>query len=309
MAIVFFQPDNYYEQWKKRLHAHDPSLDLRLFGEHGCHENIEMALVWRPPHDFFEHFPKLRLIQSLGMGVDHIFECESTPDTVPIARIIDHNMGEQMANYILYGALHYQGQFAKYQQQQTRSLWQQNKARLPSDYTVGILGYGELGKTVATCLLHNGFNVRAWSNSEKNIPHIEHFYGQDQLASFLSSTDILVCLLPLTAQTTGILNYNCFKTLPKGAFLINAARGKHLIEKDLLQALEEQHLSGALLDVFNEEPLPSNHPFWQHDRIIVTPHISAQTNPKTASQQIVENYHRLQNNQPLLNLIDKTKGY
>jgi glyoxylate/hydroxypyruvate reductase A len=180
---------------------------------------------------------------------------------------------------------------------------------LAADMRIGIMGLGQLGKDAAKKLSYLGFPVTGWSQTPKDIEGVKCLAGEEVLDDFLSQTRILICMLPLTPKTKGILNQKTFDKLPAGAYVINVARGQHLIEKDLLAALDSEQLAGACLDVFAVEPLPEDHPFWRHPKIIVTPHISSLTNPKAVAPQIIENYQRTKTGRPLLNVVDMQRGY
>lgn len=309
MAILFVSPIDNFNIWKQHLHKVDSQLDIRSLDNVGEPDEILMILAWKPPTGIFPRFKKLKLIQSLGMGVDHLLECRDLPKMVAISRIIDADMGMQMAEYVLYGILHHHRRMHAYKMQQMNSIWNPLSMPTPKGSRIGIMGFGELGKIVAKSIHMQGFPVSTWSNSPKITKDYQMYFGKEALSNFLKETDILVNLLPLTTETKHILNRNTLYQLPKGAFLINPARGNHLVEKDLLDALSTGQIAGALLDVFEEEPLPSNHPFWLHPQITLTPHIAANTNPETSSEQIVENYHLIKSDKKPINQVDIIKQY
>lgn len=271
---------------------------------------IDVVLAWKPPRGIFPRLTHLKLIQSLGMGVDHLFACPDLPSEVPIARIIDQDMITQMEEYCLYGTLTAFRQFQRYQKQQQESFWQPLPRHRHSEFQIGILGLGELGLSVAKRLYQNGFTaLRGWARSEKSIDFLKSFAGESTLDQFASELDLLICLLPLTPETQGILNQSLFAQLKQGAYLINPARGDHLIETDLLSAIDQGQLSGALLDVFSAEPLPENHPFWHSSELIITPHVAASTNPDTATTQVLENITRVIAGELPHNIINPQRGY
>ena len=298
------------DRWREEFAKVDSSLNIIGLNDQYDPKSIDVVLAWKPPAGIFPALTNIKLIQSLGMGVDHIIKCADLPKDIPIARIIDTDMSVQMSEYSLYGTLTAFRKFNIYHQQQLKSEWLPRSRHFHEDFKIGILGLGELGGAVANSLLLNGFtNLRGWSKSAKSITGVQSFAGDDALMAFAEGLDVLICLLPLTKETKHILNLELFKKLNQNAYLINPARGEHLVETDLLTALDEGYLSGALLDVFTEEPLPANHPFWAESRVELTPHIAAATNPKTASEQVINNIQRIKQNAPALNLIDLAKEY
>jgi glyoxylate/hydroxypyruvate reductase A len=296
-------------QWLLALHRREPQLRIEIWPDIADPAAVEFALVWKHPAGILARFPNLKCISSLGAGVDALLQDTKLPAGVPVVRIVDSELKQSMAEYVCLGALEHFRQFAQYREQQAECSWQARPLEHISSMRVGILGLGELGSFVAGRLAGLGFPVQGWSRSAKSFEGITSYCGGEGLAAFLAITDILVCLLPLTAATKGILNAGLFRQLPTDAYLINVARGDHLVEADLLAALDAGHLSGALLDVFCEEPLPQDHPFWRHPRITVTPHISSITDPESAVLQILENYHRAISSRPLLNQVDPQRGY
>jgi glyoxylate/hydroxypyruvate reductase A len=196
-----------------------------------------------------------------------------------------------------------------YRAQQQERLWRELDQKNAADRRVGILGFGELGRDAANKLKALGFDVAAWSRSEKSLAGVKSYAGADGLPLLLGRSEILICLLPLTAATEGILNSRNLALLPPGGALVNAARGAHLVEDDLFAALASGHISAAVLDVFHDEPLPTDHPFWRHPRVVVTPHVAAFTNPATAAPIILDNIRRFEEGRPLLNRVDPARGY
>ena len=265
-----------------------------------------MALLWQHPPGYLKNFPNLKLISSLGAGVDHILSDPAVGDELPIVRIVDEKLTWSMTNYVIMGVLNFHRQLVRYQEDQKKKVWDMSNPEIP--IRVGVMGVGALGGDVLDKLNGLGFEVVGFGFSEKNKFRYPYFQ-KAQLEDFLLQVNVLVCLLPLTPDTEGILNLSLFRKCKKGTFLINVARGKHLIEEDLLVALEEGFISGALLDVYRTEPLPEKHPFWNEKRIQLTPHIASVTNPLAAAPQIIENYKRLIASLPLLNLVNRTRGY
>ncbi len=294
--------------WVKRLKAIDPQLDLRIFPDVGRPEDIEFALVWSPLPGELKRFANLRCIASMGAGVDHILRDPELPD-LPVTRVVDPSMAQAMSEYIVMAVLNHCRYAATYFRQQREQGWKIHIPRLAGRTKVGIMGLGQLGTHAANRLAALGFKVAGWRRSPGAVEGIETFCGQDGLDPFLGETDVLVCLLPLTTETRDILNARLFGLLRPGAFVINVARGDHLVEADLVAAIDGGHLSGACLDVFRTEPLPAGHPFWDHPAIIVTPHTASITNPSVVAAQIYENYRRVLAGQAPLHRIDRRRGY
>jgi glyoxylate/hydroxypyruvate reductase A len=241
--------------------------------------------------------------------VDHILRDPDLPAGVPITRVVEHCMAQSMSEYAVWAVLNYSRQFDLFRTDQSQKKWRPRIPLLAADTRIGIMGLGQLGKDTAKKLSYLGFPVTGWSRAPKDIPGVRCLAGDEALDDFLSQSRILICLLPLTQKTIGILNQSTFDRLPAGAYVINIARGQHLIEKDLLAALNSGQLDGACLDVFEVEPLPESHPFWSHPKIIVTPHISSITYPKAVAPQIIENYRRSRTGEPLLYVVDVERGY
>ena len=280
-----------------------------MWPEIGDPAEIDYALVWRPEPGFLASLPNLKLILSLGAGIDHLLGDPQLPRHLPIIRLVDPHLTAAMSEYVVLQVLRLHRRDLDYRAQQESRVWRELDQQNAADRRVGILGLGELGQDVATKLKALGFDVAGWSRSEKNVSGIGSYAGAAGLPPLLGRSEILVCLLPLTAETEGILNTSTLALLPKGAALVNAARGAHLVEEDLLAALASGQISAAVLDVFREEPLPADHPFWHHPRIIVTPHVAAFTNPATAAPIILDNIRRFEEGRPLLNRVDPARGY
>ena len=309
MSLTIICPGRDMSGWISALKDRVPQLKIEVWPDIADPAAVEFALVWKHPAGILTGFPNLRCISSLGAGVDALLQDKELPAGVPLVRIVDDELKQSMAEYVCLGALQHFRQFDEYREQQAECTWQARPLRHIGTMRVGILGLGELGSHVGGKLAGMGFAVQGWSRSAKSCEGITSYYGDEGLAAFLAVTDILVCLLPLTPATRDILNSKLFRQLPTGAYLINVARGEHLVEEDLLAAIDAGHLSGALLDIFKSEPLPQDHPFWRHPRIRVTPHIASITNPESAILQILENYHRTLSGQPLLNQVDSQRGY
>jgi glyoxylate/hydroxypyruvate reductase A len=267
---------------------------------------VDIAVIATPPSGLLARLGSVKFIQSLWMGVDRLLEDPGLPKGVPLARLIDPGMVAAMSETVVAYVLDWHRHFYRYRAQQAERQWRRRKQYLASDRTVGILGMGELGSDAARKLLALGFNVAGYSRRPKSLPGVQSF---TELEPMLRITDALVCLLPLTAQTRGILNGRNLGKLKKYACLINLARGAHVVVPDLLGQLESGHLSHAYLDVFDSEPLPSSSPLWTHPGVTITPHSAALTEPRTAIPKIAENIERVRRGEPPLNLVDFAAGY
>lgn len=296
------------ERWRSELLRALPQLDLRLWPQAGNLDEIDYVLTWNHPPGFLRQFPRLRTIFSMGAGVDRLLLDPELP-SVPLVRMADPGLAVLMKEYVLMRVLHYHRGMPAYERQQREHLWAPLPVLPTERRRVGVMGVGQIGATCARALAELGFEVRGWGRRAREVPGIRIFAGADQLQEFLNGIEILICLLPLTATTRGILNAHLFAQLARGAWLIHLARGAHLVEADLLRALDSGQLAGATLDVFATEPLPRAHPFWADPRITITPHASALTRPETAVPRLVENILREQAGQPLLDRVDLTAGY
>jgi glyoxylate/hydroxypyruvate reductase A len=306
MSIAIISPGRDPKVWIEALRQELPNIDLQVYPQIDRPEEVEMALVWQHPPGFLSLLPNLKLISSLGAGVDHILSDPDVGEELPIVRIVDEKLTWSMTNYIILGVLNFHRQFVALQKDQREKVWHPFHPEIA--VKVGVMGVGALGGDALDKLHGLGFDVVGYGFSEKK--DFRHpYYAKAQLKEFLAEINVLVCLLPLTSVTEGILNLEFFQACRKGTYLINVARGKHLIEEDLMSALNQGYLSGALLDVFRVEPLPKEHPFWEEERIQLTPHIASVTNPQAAAPQIIANYKRLKGSQPLLNLVNRTRGY
>jgi glyoxylate/hydroxypyruvate reductase A len=309
MALLFRSSVDSEARWKPQLARLMPELEVRIWPEIGDPAEIDYALVWRPDPGFLASLPNLKLILSLGAGVDHILTDPHLPRGVPIVRLVDPYMTDAMSEYVILQVLRLHRQDLDYCAQQERGIWLELDQKNAAERAVGILGFGELGQDAAWKLEGLGFDVALWGRRQRTVEGLRGYAGSTGLSALLGRSEILVCLLPLTSETEGMLNASTFAMLPKGAALINAARGGHLVEEDLLAALASGRLSAAVLDVFRDEPLPAGHPFRHHPRIVVTPHVAAATHPPTAAPIILDNIRRFEAGRPLLNQVDPVQGY
>ena len=279
----------------------------------GPRDAIRYALVWRQPPGSAARLPNLNAILVLGAGVDSVLSDPELPADVPVARLVDAGLPGPMAEYALYAVLHFQRRMADYFEQQRRAIWQRRDELLARQWPVGVMGLGVIGATVAQRIATQGYPVIGWSRSGKSVKGIEVFAGATGLELFLARTRVLVNVLPLTPQTRGILNSRTFTAMPRGSYVVNIGRGGHMVDADLVTALDSGQLAGAMLDVFEQEPLPAAHPFWRHPKIVVTPHVAAPT-PASESEsesesQVIENIRRLERGEPPLGVVDRSRGY
>jgi glyoxylate/hydroxypyruvate reductase A len=308
MRILFNSNLDDPAEWIPALKSHMPELEVEVWPKIADPARIEAALVWTQPPDGLGRYPHLKAILSLGAGINQL-DLASLPAHVPLARLVDPMLTRHMQDYCLYAAIRYQRQFDQQAEQQARREW---VYRLPPDKSavrVGVMGLGELGTAVARTLAAFGFAVRGWARTKKRIDGIACFSGPGELRQFAAETDILICLLPLTPDTRGVLAKPLFQMLPRGAKVINVGRGDHLNEGDLLEALNSGQLGGATLDVFSREPLDPAHPFWAHPRVMVTPHVASFGSATSAAPLVVENLRRAHAGKPLLYQVDRARGY
>ena len=309
MAILYCSSWSEPESWRRAFHAHDPNLDFRVWPESGPVEEIDYVLAWHHVPGSLSAFPRLKAIFSLGAGVEKLLRDRELPAGVPIVRMVDPSLTAGMTEYVLLHVLRYHRRMPELEALQRRAQWVELEAPPASERRVGILGLGVLGGDAAEKLAMLGFQVAGWSLTPKTIAGVESFAGEEGLLPLLARSDILVCLLPLTAATEGILNARTLAALPRGASLINAARGGHVVETDLLAALDSGHVAHATLDVVSEEPLPASHPFWRHPQVTLTPHVASLTWPPTAALHILANIRRHEAGEPMSPLVDLQREY
>lgn len=308
--IVIIRSENTrISAWVDALKENKPDLDVQVYPDDTEREKTEFVLVWNPPLGVFKKYPNLKVIASMGAGINHITKDPELPKNVKITKVNDPLLRKDLAVYVLATALDHLRNFNLFKKQQANRVWNREAYQRPEDTVVGILGLGAIGQEIGQFLVKNGFSVTGWSRSPKNLDGITSFHGPEQKDEFLKTAGILVCMLPLTEETRGILNTDLFEKLPQNAYLINVGRGGHLVEKDLSAALKNEKLSGAALDVFQEEPLPEDHPFWTNEKIQITPHTASVTDPKSVSKTVLKNLQRLKNGEDLEDVIDVSRGY
>lgn len=306
MRCVIIAPPEPTQQWKENLKRVAPHINIQigLNGEHP--EEVMFAMVWKQPIGSLMRFKNLKLVFSMGAGVDHVLKDNTIPSHIPICRVIDPQMAFSMSNYILMAILNHQRSMYDFQKAQKQKHWAQfefNERQLK----IGFLGTGHLGMDAALKLKYLGFKVSGFSNSPKKTSFPS--YSGDELEEFLSKINVLVCLVPYTPKTHALLNYNLFKKLKEPTYLINVSRGSVQVENEILKALDEGLLSGVFLDVFEQEPLPKESLLWLHPKVNLTPHIASLTYPKESIQQVLHCYQCIEKNLPIPQQVDRTKMY
>ena len=309
MALLFHSEVDDPAEWREELARLVPSLDLRIWPDIGNPEDIDLALVWRAPPGVLASLANLKLILSLGVGADHVLEQEDVSPDIPVVRLVDEHCAASMTEFVLLNVLRFHRRDPVYVEQQRNRVWRAYPTRTAPQCRVGIMGLGSLGIPAAKALQGLGFCVAGWSRRPRGIEGIACSWGDEGLEPFLGRSDILVCLLALTPATQGILCARTFEAMPRGAHVINCARGGHLVEEDLLAALESGRIAGAALDTTRAEPLPADHPFWDHPGIVLTPHAATGTNAPSAARHVAENIRRFHAGEPLLNVVDREAGY
>jgi glyoxylate/hydroxypyruvate reductase A len=285
----------------------DRGIDARVWPEAGDPEEVEMIVAWRQPQGLWSSFPNLRLVASFGAGVESLVGDADLPANVAVVRTVDGALAHGMAEYVVTAIADWRRGWTSYRKDQDLGRWR------PRSYsfacTVLVLGMGRMGSGVVRSLEAVGHRVLGWRRSGKALNGVEGFSGRSGLEAALPEADVVVCLLPLTPDTEGLLEGTLFSRMKKDSLLINVGRGAHLVEEDLIPALESGRPGHAVLDVFRREPLPEDHPFWKHPCITITPHVAALTDPKGAAERIVENWRRLQSGETLVDLVDRGRGY
>ena len=312
MEIIFYHPTFDTPYWIAELEKYLPGARVREW-KPGDNQPADYALVWHPPVEMLQG-RELKAVFALGAGVDSILSKlrehpEMLPLSIPLFRLEDTGMGQQMQEYAVSQVLHWFRRFDDYQALKQVSRWQPLAEYRREDFTIGIMGAGVLGGKVAESLLSWGFPLRSWSRSRKSWPQVRSFAGQEELGEFLRETRVLINLLPNTAETVGIINQPLLSQLPDNSYVLNLARGVHIVEQDLLAALDSGKLKGAMLDVFSREPLPQESPLWAHPRVAMTPHIAAITRPEEAIAYIAGTISQLERGEAVSGQVDRQRGY
>jgi len=272
-------------------------------------QGIDYALLWKPPPRLLRELGSVKAIFNLGAGIDAMTGIDAVPAGVPIVRVEDAGMAEQMSEFVVHAVLRRYREFDAYGEAQRAALWRPLARQDKRAFGVGILGLGVLGTAVAAALQPFGFPIAGWSRTRKKVPGIESYAGDGELESFLARCRVLVCLLPLTQATRGLLDRRALSKLPGDAHVVNVARGALIVDEDLLALLDEGRLASATLDVFHDEPLPASHAFWHHPRISITPHVSAVTLVEESVAQIAAKIARLEAGLPITGIVDRDRAY
>lgn len=309
MSLLLVAPDRDMKTLKESLQEVDPNLDVDIWPAIPDKNRVQFAVTWNHPRHLLGDFPNLKAVSSLGAGADHLLGDPDLPDSVRICRVVAPSLVRQMQEYVLAAVLNFQRHTLRYHRQKQQSEWKVHPNIAAENLPVGVMGLGAIGGPVAEFLAQAGYTVFGWSRSPKDLEGVACLAGRKALEDFAEKTRVLVCLLPLTPQTEGILDLELMKRLVRPGYLVNVARGEHLVEEDLVYALDKEWMAGACLDVFDEEPLPEKHPFWNRERIMVTPHAASLTPPKEAAKQIVENYKRTLSGMEPIHPVDRKKGY
>ncbi|MBB2157387.1 glyoxylate/hydroxypyruvate reductase A [Gluconacetobacter diazotrophicus] len=294
--------------WSALFAAHMPDQKIEIWPDIADPHSVEFLAAWVPPRDLEQTFPNLKVLFSVGAGVDQL-DLSAVPAHVQVVRMIESGLTDGMVDYVRFSVLALHRGMLRYVAQQREQVWKAHPYVPASALTVGVMGLGQLGLPVVEAVRALGYGCRGWARSRRDIDGIPTFAGQEELDAFLGGTDILVCLLPLTAETTGLLARPLFSRLPRGAGLVHCGRGKQLVLDDLMAALDAGELGGAIVDVTDPEPLPPSHALWNRADVLITPHTASITQAETGGKSIVENLQRYRKGDPLKGLVDRTIGY
>jgi len=310
MRILLHRADGKTEPWIKDFAKYLPEAEVEIWHVGEKSQVCDYAVVWSPPEAMLADLAQVKAIFVTGAGVDALLKfSDALPPHIPIIRLEDAGMALQMAEYVTYSVLRYFRRFDEYETQARAGQWLPLPQHPKEDFAVGVLGMGVLGTRVLEALAPFGFPLRGWSRTEKSMAGVQCFHGADGLDTFLRGSRVLVCMLPLTPDTNNLLNRTNMGKLPQGSYLINVARGAHVAEPDLLALIKSDHIAAATLDVFRNEPLPAQHPFWQEPRITITPHISALTLRRESVQQIAEKIRKTAKGETVAGVVDRNRGY
>lgn len=311
MAVLLCSTSESSEEWADALRT-IPGIDLRVWPDAGDIDEIDYAIVAHPPLGVLPSLPNLKAVQSLWAGIEHITRDKELDPTIPILRMIDPGLTQGMTEYVTMHAQRYHMLAHEFALSQAAGKWTPRTPPLAEERKIGILGLGVLGTDAARRLADLGFQVHGWSRQPKELDNVTCHHGEDELFDLLEQAEILICLLPRTPATEGLLDKTTLGALPEGACIINAGRGELIVDEDLIDALDSGHIAGATLDVFHEEPLSADHPYWAHPRVTVTPHIASVTRISTALPAIRDNLSRLMKGEQAKNLpglVDRKAGY
>ncbi|WP_431494577.1 2-hydroxyacid dehydrogenase [Pseudomonas brassicacearum] len=308
MALLYKADPVRGEHWRRLFAEHAPDIEWRAWPDIGDPRDIQYLAAWQAPDDVETLLPNLQVLFALSAGVDQL-DLGRLPTRLPVVRLLDPGISQGMCEYASFAVLSLHRDMLRYRQQQAERCWQAHRLVPAGQRRVGVMGLGLQARQILATLKTFGFALSGWARSEHHIEGVACFAGDEQLPAFLGQCEIVLCVLPLTEQTRGILNHQLFQHLPKGAALVNMGRGGHLVEADLLEALADGQLSAAVLDVLEQEPAPTDHPFWHHPHILLTPHIAAMTQPESAFGVLLENIRRHQRGESMLGLVDRERSY
>lgn len=309
MKVVFVAQDPKPERWTAPIQKLLPGAEVHVWNPDGTAIDADYAIVWQPPAELFDREQKLKAIFNLGAGIDGLLTVPNLPPNLTIVRLEDAGMSVQMAEYVLHQLVEASREMEIYREQQREGTWKIHRPIKRTDWPVGIMGLGQIGKRVARTLADLDYQVFGWARSEHQLDNITTFAGRQNLPDFLKHTRVLVNTLPLTDETRNIIDYDVLAQLQPGAVVINVGRGEHLVDEDLLKALDDGLVARASLDVFRKEPLPSDHPFWTRKDITITPHISARTLREETLEQITGKIRDHANGRPITGIVDTSRGY
>lgn len=309
-ALLFYSPQDPAELWAAELRKTLPDdVDVRLHPAVGDPKDVEYILCWRPMPGLLGSLPNLKLILSLAAGFDHVLQVPDRPVHVPIVRIVDDFLSAMMAEYAVHAVLGFHRDMPRYRVAQRDRRWDRGWPQYTPDIHVGVLGLGAIGAEVARKLAVFGFQVHGWARTAKTIDGITCHVGESGLAAMLPHCRHLVCVLPLTEDTRGIIDRKTLATLPQGAHVVNIGRGGHVVDADLLAALDAGHIAGAFLDVYNAEPLPSDHAYWGHPQVLMTPHVAGEIVPRSCAHAIARSIVCQRNGEPVPGVANLERGY
>ena len=306
MRITFCCTDTQADPWLAGLRTALPQASIESWQPGAV--SADYAVVWAPPQSFLDEQAQLKGIFNIGAGVDALLKLR-LPFKAKVVRLDDAGMSAQMAEYVCHAVIRHFREFDGFAADVAQGIWSFRKPRRRAEFPIGVMGLGVLGERVAKALASFEFPVNGWSRSAKVIEGVRCFTGPEQLDAFLTATRVLVCLLPLTPDTRDIMRLGTLARLKPGGYVINVARGAHLVDEDLITLIDRGHLSGATLDVFRTEPLPQGHPFWHHPKITVTPHTSARTLRDESIAQIVGKIQALERGEPVAGIVEPGRGY
>lgn len=309
MALLFLAAGRDPAPWRDAFAASAPDEAFRVWPDAGDPAEVEAVIAWGAEPGALARFPRLRFVTSLGAGVEHILADPTLPAGLPVLRVVDPLLTEGMAQYCVYAVLRLHRRWDLYDRAQAERRWVRYEQVPTAERRIGILGLGALGSAAGRAIAGLGFPVTGWSRTPRRVTGLETVHGPEALGPFLARTDILVCLLPHTPATAGLLDARRLALLPAGAAIVNAGRGSLIDEAALLAALESGRIGAAMLDVFATEPLPAGSPLWDHPAVTVTPHVASISEPRSIVAQILENLRRARAGEPLLNRVDPARRY